>query len=385
MRLPDYDGNSIVNLMASLQVGCGGGSHAYPFLNQLPQDRVRQYRRILLWVIDGLGYHYLRAHPEAGHLNAALQDRMTTVYPPTTASAITTFLTGEAPQQHGLTGWFIYFRELGSVISVLPGRSRYGGPGYRACGIDAGALLEHTPFADRLTIDTYNILPDDIAGSDFSLAHQGRANLKRYRNLMEMLSRTVDVLRSRGDKYVYLYWPELDSIGHHAGIQSEEARRHLLELDTAFASLLDQARGTDTLIIVCADHGLIDTTPEETVKLEEHPELADMLILPLCGEPRSAYCYLRPGSEQAFDDYIKSEMADRAEAYETAQVIEENWFGLGTPHPRLRERIGDRVLLMRDNTIIRDCLAQEKRFQMIGVHGGLSDEELDVPLILAEV
>ncbi len=149
MDLPDYNGGSIVNLMASLQMGLGGEEHAYVPLRQLSPDRVAQYRQVILWVIDGLGYEYLRAHPEAVYLNAALEDRMTSVYPPTTATAITTFLTGDAPQQHGLTGWFVYFKELGSVLSVLPGRARYGGPAYGSGGIDVAGLLNHTPFADR--------------------------------------------------------------------------------------------------------------------------------------------------------------------------------------------------------------------------------------------
>jgi predicted AlkP superfamily pyrophosphatase or phosphodiesterase len=384
MQLPDYGGGGIINLMASLQQGLGGGGHAYATLSLLPVERIRRHGRILFWVIDGLGYHYLRAHREAIHLNAALQGRMTSVYPPTTASAITTYLTADAPQQHGLTGWFTYFRELGSVMTVLPGRPRYGGASYRASGIDATALLGHTPFPDRLGCDSYSILPADIAHSDFSLAHLGRATLLSYRNLNEMLDETVRILRAEGDKYVYLYWPELDGIGHHAGIWSEAARLHLLQLDAAFAALMERIRGTDTLVIVSADHGQIDTSIEQTVDLEDHSELAGMLILPLCGEPRSAFCYLKPGCENAFDDYVNSELSDKLDLYHSAQLLEAHWFGLGTPHPRLADRIGDRLLLARSNAIIKDWVAQEKRFQMIGVHGGLSEEELYVPLILAE-
>ncbi|MCU7798285.1 MAG: alkaline phosphatase family protein [Candidatus Thiodiazotropha sp. (ex Myrtea spinifera)] len=384
MQLPDYQGGSIVNLMASLQVGLGGADHAYAHLTLLPTDEIIHQRQVLLWVIDGLGYNYLRSHPEAVHLNAALRGSMTSVFPPTTASAITTFLTGEAPQQHGLTGWFTYFKELGSVLSVLPGGSRYGGPGYSACGIDAGKLLGHTAFADRIEVDACTLSPANIAGSDFSQTHLGRAKGHSYRNLQEMLTKTVQILQSPGRRYTYLYWSELDTIGHRTGIWSEAAQQHLMLLDQAFAALLEQIQGTDTLVIVCADHGQVDTSPAETLDLEKHPDLAEMLILPLCGEPRAAYCYLRAGCETAFDVYIESELKDLARSYPSQQLIEENWFGLGEPHPRLSQRIGDRLLLMQSNTIITDWLAQEKRFQMIGVHGGLSDDELRVPLIVAK-
>ncbi|MET0010579.1 MAG: alkaline phosphatase family protein, partial [Candidatus Thiodiazotropha sp. 6PLUC4] len=127
MRLPDYYGGSIVNLMASIQQGLGGQPHPYVQHRLLPSAEITPYRQVLLWVIDGLGLNYLQAHAEAVNLNANLLGGMTSVYPPTTASAITTFLTGEAPQQHGLTGWHVYFRELGAVLAILPGKPRYGG------------------------------------------------------------------------------------------------------------------------------------------------------------------------------------------------------------------------------------------------------------------
>ncbi|MEW8586406.1 MAG: alkaline phosphatase family protein, partial [Candidatus Thiodiazotropha sp.] len=174
-----------------------------------------------------------------------------------------------------------------------------------------------------------------------------------------------------------------DSIGHKSGIWSAEAKRHLLEIDQAFGYLLEQSRGSDSLIILCADHGQVDTRPSDWISLDDHPELVEMLSLPLCGEPRAAYCYLRPGCGRAFDDYVSSELAGKALSYPSSELLEQNWFGLGMPHPQLAWRIGDRLLLMQDGYTIKDWLAQERRYELVGVHGGLSDEELYVPVIVA--
>ncbi len=383
MDLPDYSGGSIVNLMASLQGGLGGEPHSYPELRLLGSDEVARHRQVVVWVIDGLGYDYLRAQVGAVHLNRALQGRMTSVFPPTTASAITTFLTGDAPQQHGLTGWFVYFRELGSILTVLPGRARYGGSGYGTGGIDAAKLLQHRPFADRIGVESFNLSPMYIVDSEFNRAHLGASAAIGYKNLAQLCDTTLAVCHRPGRRYLFLYWPELDSIGHRAGIWSEQARDHLLELDHAFGQLCEGLQGTDTLLLVCADHGQLDTAPELTLQLDEHPVLAQSLVLPLCGEPRAAYCYLRPGCESRFEDTIASRFGELASVYPSAQLIEEGWFGLGIPHPRLAERIGDRLLLMRHRATVRDWLIQEPRYQMVGVHGGLSREELWVPLVSA--
>lgn len=45
-------------------------------------------------------------------------------------------------------------------------------------------------------------------------------------------------------------------------------------------------------------------------------------------------------------------------------------------HPQLANRIGDRVIVMKDDYILKDWLPQEKRYEMAGTHGGLSQDEL---------
>ena len=383
MQLPDYQGRSIVNLMASLQAGLRGGAHAYPPLAALPPDRVAAHQRVLLWVIDGLGLNYLRAHAEAAALNAHLCAGITSVFPPTTASAITTFVTGDAPQQHGLTGWHMYFRELGSVLAVLPARPRLGGATLSAAGVDLDALLGHRAFADRIGVASHTVAPQAIADSDFSVAHRGRAALAAFADLDGLVAACIECLRADGERFVYAYWSELDALGHRVGMHSEAAHDHLLELDRAFAELLDGLRGTGTLVIVCADHGQIDAPLQRRIDLDDHAELRDCLVLPLCGELRAAYCYLRPGSEERFDGYVADVFGDALYNMPAARAIADGWFGLGDPHPRLAERIGDRILLLRDDYTIKDWLPHERRFDMVGVHGGLSDDERLVPLVVA--
>ena len=384
MQLPDYQGGSIVNLMASLQAGLGGGEHDYAPLRLLSPDRVRGHRQVLLLVIDGLGFNYLQAHPEAACLHQHLLGAVTSVFPPTTASAIPTFLTGNAPKQHGLTGWHMYFRELGSVLAVLPGRARYGGPGLREAGVDIRDLLEPRPFSERIDVETHTVSPAFIADSDFNQAHLGDALSVAYHDLADMMGRCSELLQQPGSRYLYAYWSELDSLGHRFGISSEPVRTHLVELDHAFELLLDSIRGTETLVVVCADHGQIDPRRGHRIELGDHPSLEDCLALPLCGEPRAAYCYLRPGYEQKFDDYVAGELGDVAECLPSSALVESDWFGHGNPHPQLIRRIGDCVLLMKEDYAVKDWLPQEKRYEMIGVHGGLSEDELWVPLIVAE-
>ena len=68
------------------------------------------------------------------------------------------------------------------------------------------------------------------------------------------------------------------------------------------------------------------------------------------------------------------------------RMIEVNYFGLGMPHPRLRDRVGHYCLLMKGNHAIRDRTpAKRSAKPMVGVHGGTSSAEMRVPLVLASV
>ena len=75
-------------------------------------------------------------------------------------------------------------------------------------------------------------------------------------------------------------------------------------------------------------------------------------------------------------------LEDRAEIRLSRDLAAEGWFGPGTPHPRLAERIGDVTLLMRGHYTVKDWVAGEARHLHIGNHGGTSDDEMLIPLII---
>ncbi len=383
MPLPDYERGSIVNLMSSIQTALGAGSGSYAPLPQLPAHRLSEDRNVVLLVVDGLGHGYLSRHGSGGTLCKHLEGRITSVFPPTTVTAITTFLTGTAPQQHGLTGWFIYFKELGSVASVLHFAPRYGGTSLEDAGIDPRVIIDHPSIFERIEARSYAVLPKRIADSAYSRVTCEGAERRPYTTLEELFQSVGDILRENEErKYVYAYWPELDHLGHVHGIASEQAAARFAQLDTAFADFLRSIEGTETSVIVTADHGFIDPTPEEQISLDDHPQLTATLTLPLCGEPRTAYCYVHPEKVEEFEKYIESELAYCATFTRSRALIDQGYFGLGEPHPHLAERIGHYVLQMKDHYAIKDWVLGEPRFVPVGVHGGLSEEELYVPLIV---
>lgn len=381
---PDYHRDGIVNLMSSLIQGLGGEGTGYAPLPALSPAEVAEYPQAVLLIVDGLGYDFLTRHGRSGYLQAQIRGRLTSVFPSTTAAAVTTFLTGLAPQQHGLTGWHMYFKELGAVLAVLPGTPRYGGVSLKQAGIDVPRFLGHGSVFDRLPIPGYVVSPRRIAYSDFNLAHQGKAELRPFDTQDDFFLSIARILRSnRSRKFIYGYWPDLDRISHEAGSLSADADWHFAKWAEGFERFMESIAGTRTLVVVTADHGFIDTDEGHTIDLDNHPALAECLALPLCGERRAAYCYVKPDRREYFESYVRSEFSGCAELLPSRGLIEQGYFGLGPAHPRLPDRIGDYTLLMKENYVIKDWLPSEGRYAQIGVHGGISESEMWVPLIVA--
>jgi len=378
---PDYAGGGIVNLMASLVQARGGTARA-PEARLLPARELGDIPQIVLLVIDGLGADWLDRHAPRGLLSQHRLGTLTSVFPTATAPAITTFLTGVAPGQHGVTGWFVWLRELGCVLKILSGQPRYGGADYRQARLNVRALCPQPALFDDLAVPAAVVSPREIARSPFNLAHLGRDTrlypCAGFGDLCRQIERALRAVPAPG--YVYAYWPKLDALGHRHGIASPAAVAHLRDIERHLDTLRKRVAGRGVALLVSADHGQIDTAPAATVELAAHPRLAATLRLPLCGEPRAAFCYPGLAQAEAFVAYCDAQLAAAVTVWRGADAIAQRLFGPGPVHPELSHRIGDFVLTGRGAWIVRDRLPTEEPFVQIGVHGGLSRAEMLVPL-----
>jgi len=377
MTRPDYSGNGFVNLVASL-VEAAGGTPRHPPLVALPAAEIGSAANIVFLIIDGLGDRYLQARG-GGVLARHRRGAISAVFPSTTASAITTSFTGATPLEHGLTGWFTYFSQAACVGAPLPFQRR----GERnPLGVKPAQLFVEESLFDGLARRSIVVSWRKIIDSAYNMRHCGRAERLAYDDLPGFLEQTLHAVRSGPErKFIYAYWPEFDALSHQYGVGSAEVRAHFDALDQAFGEMLETLAGTDTLLVLTADHGFIDCPPEESVELPA--ELSAMLRFPLCGERRVAFCHVH--DEKNFLEKAKRILAGRAEVRPSRELLDEGWFGPGRPHPRFAERIGDVALVMNGRATVKDWVPGEPRHLHIGNHGGTSDDEMHIPLVVAKL
>jgi hypothetical protein len=379
MLRPDYAGGGFANLIASIVEACGGAPRHAP-LAALPAAELAQAGNVLLLLIDGLGDNYLRREGAGGALLARRRGAITSVFPSTTASAITTAHTGWTPLEHGLTGWWTLFGAAGCVGAPLPFQRR----GERtALGVPPAAVYRAGSLFDGLGRRGIVVSYRPIVDSTYTLHHCGRAERRAYDKLEGLVEQGVAAVKSGSDpKFVYAYWPEFDALSHRYGVGSNEARAHFKAVDAAFGELMDQLAGTDTLVVATADHGFVDSVGEDALEFAGAPGLAGLLRYPLCGESRVAFCHVQEGREREFMQRAGDWLGDRAQVRPSRELAEEGWFGGGDAHPRFAERIGDVALVMSGLATVKDWTPGETRHRHVGHHGGTSADEMMIPLIV---
>ncbi len=379
MYLPNYKDGSIVNLMSSIEKALGGKPRYKP-LKILKPLELSKSRNIVLLIIDGLGYEYLRKKGRNTVFNEYLRGKITSVFPTDTAAAIPTFFTGLAPQQHAISGWFMYLKELGIVSAILPFIQR-GGKLSLSQLIKPKKIFSQKSFFEKIRARSYVVQPEKIIRSDYTLANTKGVEKVPYVSMSDYFKQINRIIKSSNHKkFIYAYWPEFDDLAHREGIKSKKTFAHFRELNKNLNLFLSSVR--NSTIIITGDHGIIDTTKSKIIELKKHPKLAETLIFPLCGGPRSAYCYVRLLKIKQFETYVKNHLKNCCYLYKSRELIKKNYFGLFEPSRKLFDRVGDYTLIMKENFIIKDFVIGEKEHFSIGHHGGVSKEEMIVPLIV---
>jgi hypothetical protein len=383
--LPDYDGGSLLNLIASIAHQKGGvrpdrlaasGSRTHMDLSSA--------RVVVFLLIDGLGANDIARRGKGAFVADHQRATLTSVFPSTTAAAITTSMTGLSPAAHGLTGWHIRDPRFGGILAPLPmvRRDREPMPGWWKLP----RLFPYPSLFQRMKCRSAIVSHEHILGSPFNMRHsRGVSRRYGYQRIEELAPTIVSAARDLGGEggIVYAYHGDYDALAHGHGIGSGECAAHYERMDEALKCLAQALAGQDVALMVSADHGFINSPPECQLRIEDLPELHACLDGPLWGEWRVAYCRIKPGHHERFETAVSRHLAGRFDLVRGADLVASGVFGpAARAHRRLAERVGDYALIARDDWTIHDRIANESEHRMLGVHAGVSADEMLIPLVL---
>ncbi len=399
---PAYQGQSILNIPASLCRLFG-----IPEFGNQPLDETilsqlgTGYRRVILILMDALALHRLQrwtsdgAAPIWKDLAAqGLLAPLTSITPSTTSAALTALWTGRSATEHGITGYEMWMKEYGVVANTIlhsPITFKSGLGSLSLAGFDPKTFLPHPtlgPHFQQHGVKVYALQHRSIVNSGLSTMLFKDIDVQAYHTAADLWINLRELIENKAQEqmYIWLYWSEVDHFSHLYGPDDERTRAEFSTFSQAmeqfFLGRLSPALREDTLLILTADHGQINTHRTPHYELRNHPEFMKMLHIAPTGENRLAFLYLRPGQIDRVRAYIEDTWPGQFSLLDTATAIKCGLFGPGTPHQDLADRAGDYVLAARDNAYLWWA---NKDNPLVGRHGGLHPDEMLVPFLAARL
>lgn len=178
---------------------------------------------------------------------------------------------------------------------------------------------------------------------------------------------------------VYLYWGELDRVGHQRGVSSLEWGDALTEVDSALKHIA-RAMPPGTQLVVTADHGMIDVPQHARFDVAHEPALAEGVDL-VAGEHRAAHVYCAPDQAQAVAARWMDRLGDAAWVATREDAIAQGWFG--PLSPGVVPVIGNVIVATATPIAILDSRHQSpSALRLVGLHGSMTADETQVPFIV---
>lgn len=333
--------------------------------------------RDLVVLLDGVGADLLAEHRALTPTLRRLEDsveRIRTVTPATTASAMVSLHSGLAPLEHGVLGYLGRDPASGRAVNQLTG----------APGIDPRTWMPAAMPLEAGTRRAVQVAPAKHAGSHLSgVAYRGWEFLGHGRGDRVEAVRTA-LHRGGPDTLVHLHVDDVDHAGHVHGVDSEPWRAALAEVDALVGVLLRRLpRGTR--VHLTADHGMVDTSPAHTVDLAEQPEIL-RLLAQVTGEARALALHAVPGAGavEELAERMGALLGERALVLTREQVLRAGLLApAGTEVPaHVEGRLADVLVLARGRWGVDDYSRRpETARAMVGVHGSLTSAEAVVPLL----
>jgi hypothetical protein len=390
---PDYD-NCIVNLISSVLSSYSVNTNHKP-LTQVDPEKLKSKSNIVLLVFDGLGYDYLMQYFK--NEDSILYDNcitdITTVFPSTTSSVITSILTCKTPIEHGILGWTLYFKEYQRFIDYLPNKDHFTQKELYHPTFDVHGLMKHENIFQKIkkansNTKIFNVIPQDLSSSRYNISYSQSADIIPYNHTNEMFNKIEELIKTDADdkKFIYGYSINPDAILHKFGIGSREAFSYVNKMDFFTKKLTQKLKGTNTTIIITADHGLTDV--RNYFYIDKDKELYDCLIMPTFPEPRFISFFVKPHKQKQFERIFKREFKDKMLLFDRKTFLREKILGNGIPHYKVDDFIGNYIGIGIGDLGIKTLLKHkfiedEKDFP--AHHAGLTSAEILIPLIMIDI
>lgn len=368
IKLPDYN-NSIVGITSSV-LHHFGIECKVKTLPVLDKALTKNYKNVVVIIFDGLGSNILQIHLNANDFLVKNKvNDISSVFPPTTTAATTSLASGLLPIEHSWLGWNLYFREIDKNVSIFP---------------NTISGTEDTPAADYNVAERY--IPYEHICTKINRTTNGEIQAAsvypfagyKTKSTEEMCGIIQNLCADDQKRYIHAYWHEPDYSMHELGIHHPSVKEKIELYNQQIEEMCGNL--SDTLVIITADHGLIDT---EFMFITDYPQIADCMIRPPSIESRAMNFFIKENKRDDFEKTFNEVFGDQLRLYKKDEVIDSKIFGNAPPPPRAYDFLGDYLAIATGITSV-DYSRPTFREIFKAHHAGMTEDEMTVPLIVIE-
>lgn len=359
MRLPDYAGASLVNLVAEVERRLTG-SALHPGLHSDLAASIPDADSYVLVLFDGLGDHQL-GHPAAAPLLAGRAGAIDAGFPTTTTVSMATVATGMTPSEHGLLGYQMWIPETGQVVNTIKWTTQWGD----RIDHDQRGLLPAPNLWERVGahgIEPVTVQPWNFEGSPMSRMLYRGCRFEPWRDEDQAADIAAELAAEPG-RLVFLYAPHVDFAAHVGGQQSE-AYAGAMAIAARMWERVTRRLPGHAIAVGTADHGHVDVPAERQIRI---PTAAHEQRK-FGGDPRAVFVY---GEGESLAEHLGVEWLP-------LQAMA-GWWGPEPRHPSFADRSPGGILLPPPGWSVLHRHADDR---LIGQHGGVTVEEMRVPLLV---
>jgi hypothetical protein len=389
--LPAYLGGSIGNIAPSILAAFTGTPNPAdgllpPLLPEALHPAFLQGARVIVLIaIDGMGAGALNRGNRLGSFGHGYHSRtdVTSVFPSTTAAALTTLQNGVAPGTHGMVGYTLFIQSLGRVVNMVFFKPVDGGS-FDPTRLKLRSFVPVPTVFDRLAdvgIPSVVVSHREYSRSPLTIVQSGDTPYAGHRTATEFAHLLLRNATLPGRRLVFGYWAGLDMLEHTYGPDSAVCGA---ELDLLQQVLLDgflsplQDSGEDVAVIITADHGQASVPEDQTVPLAALSTASGGWKRAATGERRSLGLKMSDNAAQR----LAAAVEGRGVVLSVADALKAGLYGPGALHHDVEDRIGNTLLLARDRTSFPFRPPRSDSSEpSLGAHGSLTADEMLVPLL----
>ncbi|GDZ19199.1 nucleotide pyrophosphatase [Bifidobacteriaceae bacterium MCC01963] len=343
-------------------------------------------------LVDGLGYWNLAMR--LGHApylrslmnESANQRPIATCAPSTTVAAMATFGTGTCPGLTGMAGYtqlepnnhkLIQLIQFKDALAPKPVNPRITAPPM----VDPHDLQREQTVFEKLRRQEVRVTSSGLPKFAGSPLTEAALRGTDYQANVTPRDRVLAAARAaRRPGLTYLYIRDADKVGHNYGWDSEHWVAAFEHIDAQLA-LLKRSASAGTLIVIIADHGMVQTDMDQRLDIATEPSLIHGVEL-VGGEPRSLMLYAEPGeSPDAIADRWRDRLGDAALVRTQEQACADGLFG--PVSERIRPILGDVMVQAAGAATFVDSRTQgDKATHLPSVHGSQTMMEMDIPCLI---